>query len=173
LEDNFFQNVHLITFSRNSLPALLRRAHFQVNTVLNLQTLFVVASKPLGDAATAPQSPLPFSQQLIDHPEEDARWLKSQLSNYTNLEQCALLLKHRGYSDDLFAGLIHCLQWSAFPEHLADVCAAFSEVLAQQGRYRELMMMLLAVVNGPFDPELRSQFKNFAESLMARVTDAA
>jgi hypothetical protein len=63
--------------------------------------------------------------------------------------------------------LVKALGFPAFVEHLVDVCASFIEHLAAQARLDEALAVTLAVANGPHPPELRQEFRAFAERMGA------
>jgi SAM-dependent methyltransferase len=161
LEENFFQNVHLVTYSPNTLPALFKRAGLQVETVVDAQSLYVVGRRGAEDA----EYPLNFSADLLPHPEQDSAWLTARLMSYANLEKLRFILNHQGYSATLLSPLIHTLQWPAFTGHLTEVCATFTEYFAANGLLREALMLTLAVADGPFPDDVRQQFRIFAERI--------
>lgn len=165
LEENFFQNVHLVSYSSNTLPALLRRAGFDVTRVIDDGSLFVVAT-PRALAADA-SLPLPYGRELLSAPEQDADWVAVRLRSYANLEKLQLLFKHRGWSPELTGTLVRALDFPAFPGHLAEACAFFVEQLLALGKLDDALMVTLAVAQGPHPLELRHQFRNFAERLGA------
>jgi SAM-dependent methyltransferase len=165
LEENFFQNVHLVSYSPNTLPALVRRAGFDIARVVDAGSLFVVATPSVlaEDAAL----PLPFTPQLLDAQHEDVAWVAVRLRSYANLEKLKLLLRHRGASAELTATLVRALAFPAFSGHLVDSCAFFVETLLGQGKLDDALLVTLAVAQGPHPPELRAEFRGFAERLGA------
>ena len=165
LEENFFQNVHLVSYSPNSLPALLRRAGFDVTRVIDAGSLFVVATpSALPDSASLP---LPYSRDLLNVPGHDAPWLAVRLRSYANLEKLKLLLQHRGPSPELTGTLVRALAYPAFTEHLLNSCAFFVEKFVALGKLDDAILVTLAVAQGPHPPELRQEFRGFAERLGA------
>lgn len=165
LEENFFQNVHLVSYSPNTLPALLRRAGFDVTRVIDDGALFVVATPSALPAQTC--LPLPYRSELLSQPEQDADWVAVRLRTYASLEKLQLLFKHRGPSPELTGTLVRALDFPAFPAHLAQACAFFIEQLLGLGKLDDALMVTLAVAQGPHPLELRHQFRNFAERLGA------
>ena len=165
LEENFFQNVHLVSYSPNTLPALLRRAGFDVTRVIDDGSLFVVAT-PRALAAGA-SLPAPYGRELLSMPEQDADWVAARLRTYATLEKLQLLFKHRGPSPELTSALVSALDFPAFPGHLAEACAFFVEQLLARGMLDDALQVTLAVAQGPHPLELRHQFRNFAERLGA------
>jgi len=165
LEENFFQNVHLVSYGPNTLPALLRRAGFEVTRVIDDGSLFVVATPRALPAGAS--LPLPFGRELLSAPEQDADWVAMRLRTYANLEKLQLLFKHRGPSPELTGTLVRALDFPAFPGHLAEACAFFIEQLLARALLDDALMVTLAVAQGPHPLELRHQFRNFAERLGA------
>jgi 2-polyprenyl-3-methyl-5-hydroxy-6-metoxy-1,4-benzoquinol methylase len=165
LEENFFQNVHLVSYSPNTLPALLRRAGFDVRRVVDVASLFVVATpRALGPDVALP---LPFASHLLAAPEQDARWVATRVRSYGNLEKLKLLLTHQGPSAALSSTIVRALGFPAFSSHLVDCCAFFVETFIQHGRLADALNVTLAVALGPHPQELRAQFRSFAERLGA------
>ena len=165
LEENFFQNVHLVSYSPNTLPALLRRAGFDVTRVIDDGSLFVVATPRALPAETS--LPLPYSPELLSDPEQDAEWVAMRLRTYANLEKLKLLFRHRGPSPELTGALVRALDFPAFTTHLVNACAFFVEQLVGHAKLDDALMLTLAVAQGPHPLELRHQFRNFAERLGA------
>jgi hypothetical protein len=125
----------------------------------------VVATRgALPDDATLP---LPYSPSLLDVPAQDAAWVAVRLRSYANLEKLKLLLQHRGPSAELTATLVRALAFPAFAGHLVDSCAFFVEKLLGQGKLDDALLVTLAVAQGPHPPELRQEFRGFAERLGA------
>ena len=165
LEENFFQNVHLVSYSPNTLPALLRRAGFDVTRVIDDGSLFVVATPRALPAETS--LPLPYSPELLSDPAQDAEWVAMRLRTYANLEKLQLLFRHRGPSPELTGALVRALDFPAFTTHLVNACAFFVEQLVGHAKLDDALMLTLAVAQGPHPLELRHQFRNFAERLGA------
>jgi SAM-dependent methyltransferase len=161
LDENFFQNVHLVTYSPNTLPALFRRAGLAVESIHDGKSLFVVGRRNQ-DPETLP---IPYTNNLLPHADQNTDWLVPRLRSYANLEKLRFVLNHNGYSPNLLGPLIHSLKWPAFEAHLTEVCAAFTETFASQGLQREALMLTLAVAQGPFSDEVRDQFRAFAERI--------
>ncbi len=165
LEENFFQNVHLVSYSPSTLPALLRRAGFDVLQVLDAASLFAVARPSrLPEAAVLP---LPFAPELLDQAEHTAAWLAVRLGTYANLEKLKFLAGERGLTPELASSLVRSLQFPAFTGHLLETCAYFIEGLAGSGRLDDAVRVTLAVANGPHPEELRREFRVFAERMGA------
>jgi SAM-dependent methyltransferase len=165
LEENFFQNVHLVSYSPNTLPALMRRAGFEITRVVDDGSLFVV-----GTPAALPAEatlPLPYSPELLAEPAQNADWLAVRLRTYANLEKLMLLFRHRGPSPELTGTLVRAVDFPAFPAHLVDACAFFIEQLVAQGKLDDALLITLAVAQGPHPLDLRHQFRAFAERLGA------
>jgi SAM-dependent methyltransferase len=165
LEENFFQNVHLVSYGPSTLPALIRRAGFDVTRVVDAGSLFVVAT-PSTLAAEA-TLPLPYSPDLLGQTGHDAAWLAVRLRSYANLEKLKVLLKHRGPSPELTGTLVRALAFPAFAGHLVDSCAFFVEQFLSQGKLDDALLVTLAVAQGPHPPELRQEFRSFAARLGA------
>lgn len=165
LEENFFQNVHLVSYSPNTLPALARRAGLEVTRVVDAGSLFVVA-RPASPSVDTPL-PLPFGPELLINPDQDVVWVAQRLRNYANLEKLDTLRKQRGPLPELIPPLVHALGFPAFVEHMVDICASFVEKLAAGGRLEEAIAITLAVANGPHPAELRHEFGQFATRLGA------
>jgi 2-polyprenyl-3-methyl-5-hydroxy-6-metoxy-1,4-benzoquinol methylase len=164
LEENFFQNVHLVSYSASTLPALLRRAGFIVTNVVDAGSLFVVATPSALSAEAA--LPLPYSPELLGS-DHDAPWVAVRLRSYANLEKLKLLFKHRGPSPELTGTLVRALAFPAFAGHLVDSCAFFVEQFLAQGKLDDALLVTLAVAQGPHPPELRQEFRSFAARLGA------
>lgn len=165
LEENFFQNVHLVSYSPNTLPALLRRAGFEVTRTVDDGSLFVLATPRMFAVETS--LPLPYSAALLSEPGQDAEWVAMRLRSYANLEKLQLLFKHRGCSPELTGTLVRALDFPAFTAHLVNACAFFVEQLIAQGKVDDALLVALAVAQGPHPLELRHDFRNFAERLGA------
>jgi SAM-dependent methyltransferase len=165
LEENFFQNVHLVSYSPNTLPALVRRAGFEVTRVVDAGSLFVVA-RP---AALAEETklPLPFTPSLLATPEQDVRWVAIRLQSYANLEKIKTYFQQNGATPEIVPMLVKVLGFPAFVEHMVDICASFVEHLAARARLDEALAVTLAVASGPHPPELRREFRAFAERMGA------
>jgi SAM-dependent methyltransferase len=165
LEENFFQNVHLVSYSPNTLPALLRRAGFDVTRVISAGSLFALATPSV---LAADQSlPLAFNQSLLSQPHEDATWVAARLRSYATLEKLQLLFKHRGPSPQLTGALVRALDFPAFTTHMVDACAFFVEQLIAAGKLDDALLVTLAVAQGPHPLDVRHQFRAFAERLGA------
>jgi SAM-dependent methyltransferase len=165
LEENFFQNVHLVSYSPSTLPALIRRAGFDVKHVVDAGSLFVVATpSALPEGASLP---LPYSRDLLDVPEHDAPWVAVRLRSYANLEKLKLLLQHRGASPELSSTLVRALAFPAFTGHLLNSCAFLVEKLLALGKLDDALLVVLAVAQGPHPPHVRQEFRGFAERLGA------
>jgi SAM-dependent methyltransferase len=171
LEGNFFQNVHLVSYSRRTLPALLRRAGFEPQAVVEGGALFVVARPaPRVDVNDLPR---PFSRELLGEDAEDTKWVATRLGNYANLEQLAELCRAGRSPEELTPTLVRCLSFPAFTSPLLDVCAFFVERLVARGLLEPAVAVLLAVVNGPHPTEVRAEFRKFAERLGAPAEQLA
>jgi SAM-dependent methyltransferase len=164
LEENFFQNVHLASYSPNTLPALLRRAGFDITRVVDGASLFVVAR--VSDAS-AERLPLAFATELLDAPEQDAAWVATRLQSYANLTKLQYLLQRRGCSAELTAALVRTIALPSFVTHLVETCASFVEQLVARGQLDQAVAVTLAVASGPHPAELRQEFRTFAERLGA------
>lgn len=164
LEENFFQNVHLVSYSPNTLPALVKRAGFEVRRVVDGGSLFVVAKATTRPAA---ELPLPFSRSLLHAPEQDATWVSTRLQGYATLAKLALLLQQRGCSAELTQVLVRTLALPAFVGPLVETCASFVERLVAAGMLEQALSVTLAVASGPHPTELRQEFRAFAERMGA------
>lgn len=165
LEENFFQNVHLVSYSPNTLPALLRRAGFDITRVIDNGALFVLATPRALEADAI--LPLPFTAALLSQAHEDAEWVAIRLRTYANLEKLLLLFKHRGPSPALTGSLVRALAFPAFTAHMVEACAFFIEQLIAVGKLDDAMLVTLAVAQGPHPLDVRQQFRIFAERLGA------
>lgn len=165
LEENFFQNVHLVSYSPLTLAALVRRAGFEVTRVVDAGTLFVAARpRALEDGVSLPE---PYSAQLLGSGAHDAGWVATRLGSYASLERLSQLCKAGSAPESLTPLLLRCLSFPAFAAHLIDVCALFIERLIERGLPEQALAVTLAVANGPHGPDLRQQFRAFAERLGA------
>jgi SAM-dependent methyltransferase len=164
LEENFFQNVHLVSYSPNTLPALVKRAGFEVTRVIDASTLFVAAR--VSDAA-AEQLPLPFLPELLGTHEQGTDWVAARLQSYANLAKLQYLLQQRGSSPELTAALVRTVAGPSFVTQLVETCASFVEVLVAAGQLEQATAITLAVASGPHPAELRQDFRTFAERLGA------
>lgn len=165
LEENFFQNVHLVSYSPNTLPALVRRAGFEVTRVVDSGSLFVVAKPRELEPGAA--LPLPYDPALLATPGQDAAWVAARLQTYAALEKLVTLARLRDSSPELTALLVRAVAGPAFVDHLVDVCAHFVEQLAGKGRIDHALAITLAVAAGPHPPELRAEFRAFAARMGA------
>jgi SAM-dependent methyltransferase len=163
LEENFFQNVHLVSYSPWTLPALVRRAGFEVTRVVDGGTLYVVAV-PSALAAEV-TLPLPFLPELLGQGAHDTAWVATRLGNYAHLEHLSQLCRAGRAPEELAPTLLRCLQFPAFAGHLVEVCALFVERLIARGQLEPAVRVLLTVVNGPHPAELREEFRTFAGRL--------
>lgn len=165
LEENFFQNVHLVSYSPNTLPALVQRAGFEVTRVVDDGALFVLATPR---ALSADESlPAPFTPSLLREPAENAEWVAMRLRSYASLEKLQLVFKHRGPSPELTGALVRALAFPAFNSHMVTACAFFVEQLLASGKFDDALLVTLAVAQGPHPLELRQEFRSFAERLGA------
>jgi len=165
LEENFFQNVHLVSYSPNTLPALVQRAGFEVTRVVDDGALFVLATPR---ALLAGESlPLPFTPSLLREPSETAEWVAMRLRSYASLEKLQLVFKHRGPSPELTGALVRALAFPAFNSHMVTACAFFVEQLLASGKFDDALLVTLAVAQGPHPLDLRQEFRSFAERLGA------
>lgn len=163
LEENFFQNVHLVSYSPFTLPALVRRAGFEVTRVVDGGTLYVVA-RPL-ELHAGTTLPLAYTPELLGTDAHDTAWVATRLGNYANLEQLSLLCRAGRAPEELTPTLLRCLRFPAFPGHLVEVCALFVERLVARGKLEDAVRVLLAVVHGPHPAELQEEFRTFAGRL--------
>jgi 2-polyprenyl-3-methyl-5-hydroxy-6-metoxy-1,4-benzoquinol methylase len=163
LEGNFFQNVHLVSYSPFTLPALVRRAGFEVTRVVDAGALYVVA-RPSPLPADV-ELPLAFSRELLGPDANDTAWVATRLGNYANLEQLSQLCRSGVAVRELAPMLVRCLRFPAFTGHLVDVCALFVEQLIARGDAEQAVAVLLGVVNGPHPAGLQQEFRTFAERL--------
>lgn len=163
LEENFFQNVHLVSYSPFTLPALLRRAGLEATRVVDGGALFVVARKATLPAGA--QLPLRFSRELLGADAHDTAWVATRLGNYANLERLSQLCKAGRAPEELTPTLLRCVRFPAFVGHLVEVCALFVERLIARGLVDPAIAILLGVVDGPHPAELRDQFRTFAGRL--------
>lgn len=164
LEENFFQNVHLVSYSPNTLPALVKRAGFDVTRVVDAGSLFVVAR---ANATAAEQLPLAYSANLLEASEQTAAWVSVRLQSYANLTKLSYLLAQRGGSAELTAALVRTVAFPSFVTHLVETCANFVERLVAQGQLEQAVAVTLAVASGPHPSDLRQEFRTFAERLGA------
>jgi SAM-dependent methyltransferase len=165
LEENFFQNVHLVSYSPVTLPALLKRAGFDSSRVVDAASLFVVATPSVLPAGVT--LPLPFSQDLLSAPGHDAGWVAMRLHSYANMEKLKAVMSQQGPSPELASMVVRALGFPAFAGHLVDSCAYFVEKLVERGLLNEALNVTLAVALGPHPSELRAEFKTFAQRLGA------
>ena len=89
LEENFFQNVHLVSFSPNTLAAMCQRAGLAPLRVISREALFLVAT-PDPDAPA--ELPLPFDRSTLPDPTEDAAWVAERLWAYAELEKARVAI---------------------------------------------------------------------------------
>lgn len=165
LEENFFQNVHLVSYGPHTLPALVRRAGFDVTRVVDSGTLWVMATpSTLAEGDTLPR---PYSAALRGSAEQDASWLAARLRTYADLEKLRMLFTHRGPSSQLTAALARALGQAAFGVHLTNSCAFFVQSFVERGLVDDALLVTLAVARGPHSPELRRKFRDFALRLGA------
>jgi SAM-dependent methyltransferase len=165
LEENFFQNVHLVSYSPNTLAALVRRAGFEVLRVVEAGMLFLVA-KPAKLPADV-TLPLAFDKALLGAPEQDSVWLATRLGSYANLEKLAALVNHGHAPQQLTAMLLKVLSFPSFTAHMITTSALFVEKLVALGALDHAIAITLAVAQGPHPSDVRAQFKVFAERLGA------
>ncbi len=165
LEENFFQNVHLVSYSPNTLPALMRRAGFDITRVIDNGALFVLATPSV--LAADVSLPLAFTPSLLSQPQEDADWVAMRLRSYANIEKLLFLFKHRGPSPALTGTLVRALGFPAFITHMVEACAFFIEQMVATGKLDDALLITLAVAQGPHPFDVRQQFRVFAERLGA------
>jgi SAM-dependent methyltransferase len=165
LEENFFQNVHLVSYSPHSLSGLVRRAGFEVERVVEAGTLFLLArpaSLP-GDLSL----PLPYDEALLSVREHDSVWLATRLGSYANLEKLTALVQSGHEPQQLTALLLKVLSFPCFPEHMITTCALFIDKLVAVGGIDHAVAITIAVAQGPHPSDVRAQFKTFAERMGA------
>jgi len=165
LEENFFQNVHLVSYSPLTLAALVRRAGFDVTRVVDAGALLLVA-KPsaLGDDVALP---LAFDMAMLGPAPHDAAWVANRLGNYANLEHLSQFLKADMAPEQLTGTLLRCLAMPAFEVHLVNVAANFIEQLIARGHVDHALAVCLTIARGPHSADLRQQFSVFAQRLGA------
>lgn len=167
LQSNFFQNVHLVSYSPNTLPALMRRAGFGVTAVVDGGALLCVGRR----VETQLQLPLPFRAELLPSPEQDAQWVALRLRSYENLYGLTEMFMNNGYSPELFSLLLRALAWPAFVDQLLDTCAVWVEGLSQAGLAPEALQVLEAVIAGPHPKDVKQELELFATRMRGDPLD--
>lgn len=161
LEENFFQNVHLTTWSPVTLPALLRRAGFDIGLVVDSGTLLVLA-RPAEHASL----PAPFEPGLLTHPEQGARWVSDRLATYATLERIRHLVRERGLTPHVLNVLLRTVAAPAFPEHLMEICAEVVERLVASGPISVARLVLERVASAQESSEVRAELLAYAQRLV-------
>ena len=158
LEENFFQNVHLASFSAETLAALLLRAGYEVVKVADTITLLVLARRVEHE-----QLPLPFERAPFGRPEHDARWMSARLSTYATLERIRYTVRQRGMTPDLLRLLFETLGAPAFTGPRLECCAELVEWLMQHGRSSVARLLLEKLAQHEDDAELRADLLAMAD----------
>lgn len=159
LEENFFQNVHLYSFSPNTLAALCRRAGLRPLHVLDRGALFAVAAS---DGNPESALPRPWSRELLPSREEDAAWVAERLATYARLEHERIAFRVQGPSIEALERITQLLARPGFPNHTADCVAEMSEFFVQHGSPRAAGVIAMAASVGPHPPELKHAFRELA-----------
>jgi 2-polyprenyl-3-methyl-5-hydroxy-6-metoxy-1,4-benzoquinol methylase len=159
LEENFFQNVHLVSFSAETLGALLLRAGYEVVHAVDTNMLLVLARRAEHDAL-----PLPFERAAFGRPEHDARWMSARLASYATLERIRHTVRQRGLSPQLLRLLLQTLGAPAFTGPRLDCCAELVEWLIQHGRPSVARLLLEKLAQHEDDAELRADLLTMAKS---------
>jgi SAM-dependent methyltransferase len=157
LEENFFQNVHLFSFSARTLSALLVRAGFEVLQVADIHMLLVHARRAEHDAL-----PLPFERAASGQPEQDSSWMSARLATYATFERIRHAVRQRGMSPELLHLLMETLGAPAFTGPRLDCCAELVEWLMQRGRSSSARLLLEKLAQHEDDAELRAELLGMA-----------
>ncbi len=170
LEENFFQNVHLFSFSPNTLPALCKRAGLTPVRVLDRGALFVVAELDRGAPAQLPRR---FELDMLPEQSHSAEWVAERLATYAHLEKQKTILKHQGPSMEALEDIASLLTQPAFPNHTANSVAELAEFFMQHGSPRAACVVATAASGGPHPPVLRRAFYQLAQSAAQAVPQSA
>lgn len=158
LEENFFQNVHLVTFSANTLTALLARAGLVVARCWAGRSLIVLAR-----AAPQASLPLPFERGLLPRPHEDARWMQERLAAYAVVAKLRHLLSSGTPSVERLAALLLALERPLFPGYRAELCADLVARFVGRGALPAARLLLEKVA------EIREEPEGLRAALRARA----
>jgi 2-polyprenyl-3-methyl-5-hydroxy-6-metoxy-1,4-benzoquinol methylase len=158
LEENFFQNVHLVSFSPETLGAMLLRAGYEVVQVVDTHMLLVLARRVEHDAL-----PLPFERAAFGRPEHDARWMSARLASYATLERIRQAVRQRGMTPELLQSLLQTLAAPAFTGPRLECCAELVEWLMQNGQPSAARLLLEKLAQHEDDAELSADLRAMAE----------
>ena len=170
LEENFFQNVHLVSFSPNTLPALCRRAGLSPVRVLDRGALFVVAQP---DPLAPEDLPVAFDTTMLPDPTESAEWVAERLATYARLEKENSLIKTQGPSMEALANITSLLGRPGLPTHTAHVVAELCEFFMRHGSARAACVIATAASDGPHAAPLRDAFHQLARAAAQAVQPGA
>ncbi|HMR09104.1 MAG TPA: class I SAM-dependent methyltransferase [Polyangiaceae bacterium] len=170
LEENFFQNVHLMSFSPNTLPALCRRAGLSPLRVLDRGALFVVAQP---DPLAPKKLPLAFQMTMLPDPTESAEWVAERLATYARLEKEHALIKIQGPSMEGLENITTLLGRPGLPSHTAQVVAELCEFFMRHGSPRAACVIATAASGGPHAAPLRRAFYQLAQVAAQAVQPGA
>jgi SAM-dependent methyltransferase len=163
LEENFFQNAHLVNFSAATLRVLLARSGYSVLRTIDQGVLFAVAT-PDEHAA---QLPLPFSPALLPSESESAIWVADRLRTYAILERLRVLLLATGPTMELLNELAVTLKRPGFIPHTVSAVAEMTAYFLEQDAPRAAMFLAVAASLGPYPAEVCGRFQALAARLQS------
>ena len=158
LQLNFFQNVHLVNYSANTLAALIKRAGFKIDKIIDQGALLISATR----IETTEKLPLDFNINLLDQPEELGPWVSERLDNYDQLEQMTAYLLQKDCCNELLAAFSSQVSKPAFSESLAQTTVLWVETLISRALYPHALFVLEAVIAGPHPAELKEILSSYA-----------
>ncbi len=169
LEGNFFQNVHLFSFSPVTLAALCRRAGLVPLQVHDGRALFVVAERDDGDLDDLP---LAYDAAMSSEPSHTAEWIAERLATYAVLERERATLRQCGPSLEAVERIVTSLGRPAFPVHTASVVCDLVEFFVEHGAPRAARVIATAAAAGPHDGDLRGKFRQLARAAVQVAASA-
>jgi SAM-dependent methyltransferase len=157
LEENFFQNAHLFNFSANTLSAILRKAGFAVQTMVDAHVVYAVATP---DPSAAED--MAFSRALLPRPEEDGAWIALRLKTYAQLEKLRVAFLRGAAAGDVVAVMSRLLPFPMFQTHATNVVCEVVQGLVKRGHREEARVLAAAASKSTPDEGLREGFARMA-----------
>lgn len=166
LEENFFQNAHLMNLSQNTLTALLHRAGYRVLRAVDGAALVAVAEP---DAAARHELPRPFAPESLPVTSETAEYIAARLDTYARLEKLRRQLRASGPTLELVQHTASVLRQPGFAPHTLAAVSEMLEFFVDNGAHRVALLLTCAAADGQTDPAVRQHFASVSERLARAV----
>jgi SAM-dependent methyltransferase len=158
LDEVFLRPGNLHYWSESTLSALLERAGFTVERVVSTLTLFVVGRKESPE-----QRDVPYSRQLLTHPEHNHEWIVTRLKSYGAMERIRQTMRKQGPNMDLLHQLVHQLMRPAFGFHVVTVGLDLIDFFLNHRAVGLACLLATAASDGPYEKELTERFAKLAK----------